>query len=88
MEGWCLYWKRPLKLHELLAKIENLKEDSKIPDGIAVFSPSNANGYNTDEDSGDENIVDINNLPGNQLMADAEAIFDRDLMMTPTKMTM
>lgn len=32
---------------------------------------------NTNEDFGDENIVDINNLSGNQLMAEDKAIFDR-----------
>lgn len=70
------YWKKPLKLHELLAEIENLEDDLQVPDGIAMLPPITANDYNTDEDSGDENVVDINNVPGSQLMAEAEAIFD------------
>ncbi|CAH1964623.1 unnamed protein product [Acanthoscelides obtectus] len=66
------YWKRPLKLHE----IENLDDDELIPDTIAVLKPVNANEYNTDEDSGDENEVDINNLPGSQLMTEVEVVFE------------
>nr|CAI5856991.1 unnamed protein product [Callosobruchus analis] len=36
-------WKRPLKLHELIAEIENIDDsddEALIPDGIAVFHPS------------------------------------------------
>ncbi|CAH1972734.1 unnamed protein product [Acanthoscelides obtectus] len=70
------YWKRPLKLHELMAEIENIDDDELIRDTIAVLPPVNANEYNTDEDSGDENEVDINNLPGSQLMAEVEVVFE------------
>ncbi|CAH1972135.1 unnamed protein product [Acanthoscelides obtectus] len=70
------YWKRPMKLHELMAEIENIDDDEFIPDTIAVLPPVNANEYNTDEDSGDENEVDINNLPGSQLMTEVEVVFE------------
>ncbi|XP_050308063.1 piggyBac transposable element-derived protein 3-like [Anthonomus grandis grandis] len=43
---------------------------------MAVLPPVNANEYNTDEDSSEENEVDINNLPGSQLMAQVEVIFE------------
>ncbi|XP_050295686.1 piggyBac transposable element-derived protein 3-like [Anthonomus grandis grandis] len=59
-----------------MAEIENLDDDELIPDAIAVLPPVNANEYNTDEDSGDENEVDINNLPGSQLMTEVEFIDD------------
>ncbi|CAH1979924.1 unnamed protein product [Acanthoscelides obtectus] len=70
------YWKRPMKLHELMAEIENIDDDELIPDTIAVLPPVNANEYNTDEDSGDENEVDISNLPGSQLMTEVEVVFE------------
>ncbi|CAH1980196.1 unnamed protein product [Acanthoscelides obtectus] len=70
------YWKRLLKLHEVMAEIENIDDDELIPDTIAVLPPFNANEYNTDEDSGDENEVDINNLPGSQLMTEVEVVFE------------
>ncbi|CAH1980438.1 unnamed protein product [Acanthoscelides obtectus] len=72
------YWKRPMKLHELMAEIENIDDDELIPDTIAVLPPVNANEYNTDEDSGDENEVDINNLPGSQLMTEVEIVFENE----------
>ncbi|CAH1956597.1 unnamed protein product [Acanthoscelides obtectus] len=65
-----------MKLHELMAEIENIDDDELIPDTIAVLPPVNANEYNTDEDSGDENEVDINNLPGSQLMTEVEVVFE------------
>ncbi|XP_050293841.1 piggyBac transposable element-derived protein 3-like [Anthonomus grandis grandis] len=59
-----------------MAEIENLDDDELIPDAIAVLPPVNANEYNTDEDFGDENEVDINNLPGSQLMTEVKVIFE------------
>lgn len=58
---------------ELLEEIE-ADDDAAIPDKITIFPPDNANeDGETDEDSGDENVVDINNLPGSQLRAEVEA---------------
>ncbi|CAH1993149.1 unnamed protein product [Acanthoscelides obtectus] len=39
------YWKRALKLHELMAEIENIDDDELILDTIAVLKPVNANEY-------------------------------------------
>lgn len=50
-----------------------LEDDDEILEnatGITIFPPENEEV--TDEDSGDENVVDINNLPGLQLRAPAE----------------
>uniref|UniRef100_A0A6P7FCZ8 Uncharacterized protein LOC114326970 n=1 Tax=Diabrotica virgifera virgifera TaxID=50390 RepID=A0A6P7FCZ8_DIAVI len=58
------YWTKPLTLNELLDEIEHLDDPVSLTDGIIVFPPSDK--YNTDEDSGDENHIDINNLPGSQ----------------------
>lgn len=59
-----------------MEEIENLDESYDIPDTISIFPPSD--GYETDEDSGDEAKVDINNLPGNQLRAEAEVSFENN----------
>lgn len=63
-----------MTLNELLDEIEHLDDPSSLPDGIIVFPPSDK--YDTDEDSGDENHIDINNLPGSQLGVQAEVVFD------------
>jgi len=69
------YWKRPLTLNELLEEAENLDvNDEQIPSEIIIFPPDN--NHLTDEDSGDEDTVDISNLPGGQLRADAEVNFE------------
>ncbi|XP_072389879.1 uncharacterized protein [Diabrotica undecimpunctata] len=68
------YWTKPLTLNELLDEIEHLDDPSSLPDGIIVFPSSEK--YDTDEDSGDENHIDINNLPGSQLEVQAEVVFD------------
>ncbi|KAF2879901.1 hypothetical protein ILUMI_26270 [Ignelater luminosus] len=43
----------------------------QLPDDIVIFSSEDANGENTDEDSDDEDLVQISNLPGSQLRAEA-----------------
>jgi hypothetical protein len=67
-------WSRPLTLNEI---IEELEEDDsvEIPDSIVILPPENCNADVTDEDSGDENQVNLNNLPGSQLRAPGEACF-------------
>lgn len=45
--------------------LDNIKE-------VTIFPPVNACGNITDEDSGDEDVVRIENLPGSQLRAPAE----------------
>ncbi|KAK9752482.1 Transposase IS4 [Popillia japonica] len=49
------------------------KDDTEIPEIITILPPENANAdCDTDEDSGDEDLVVLNNLPGPQLTAEAE----------------
>ncbi|KAF2881459.1 hypothetical protein ILUMI_24711 [Ignelater luminosus] len=61
------YWKRPLNLNKLIEELEN----EQLPDDVVIFPPEDANGENTDEDSGDKDLVQISNLPGSQLRAEA-----------------
>nr|CAI5870150.1 unnamed protein product [Callosobruchus analis] len=68
----------PLKLHELIAEIENTDnsdDEALISDGIAVSPPLNASGYNTDEDSSDESQEST-------ITADAEVIFNKNIDST------
>lgn len=59
---------RGFSLHEALALIED--EDLDV-DNITIFPPNNACG-DTDEDSGDEDYVDINNLPASLMQNEVE----------------
>ncbi|KAK9745691.1 hypothetical protein QE152_g6714 [Popillia japonica] len=64
-----------LTLHELLTEIENNAEDIALADSgidIVLIPPNNACDDQTDVDSGDEELVSINNLPAAQLNAAAE----------------
>ncbi|KAI4463351.1 ig(immunoglobulin) and lrr(leucine rich repeat) domain [Holotrichia oblita] len=68
------YWKKPLTLSELLEEME-ADDDAAVPDTITIFPPENVNeDSETDEDSWDENLVDIYNLPGCQLRAEVQAV--------------
>lgn len=78
------YWKRPLKFHELLEEIENI--DAEIPNNIYILPPDNANEEITDEDSGDEETVNMNNLPESQLRAEVQVSFE-DGTQTPELVT-
>nr|XP_023012649.1 piggyBac transposable element-derived protein 3-like [Leptinotarsa decemlineata] len=71
MDNWS-YFKRPLTALELMEEIENIDDDTKLPDAIVLFPPINANEGDTDEDSGDEENVGIDNLPAGQLNAEVE----------------
>lgn len=63
---------------ELLEELEN-DSTTDIPTGIIIFPPENANeNCDTDEDSGAEDDVVPNNLPGVQLRAPAEIEFDME----------
>ncbi|KAF5302700.1 hypothetical protein FQR65_LT08442 [Abscondita terminalis] len=61
---------QPLILDEL---IEELEDPKRIPE-----SPTNANEDNTDEHSGEEDDVNMMNLPRTQLLAEAEKYGDSD----------
>lgn len=62
--------RRSLKLHEIVEELE--KDEGPIPDSVIIFPPENHSADITDEDSGDENQVLLDNLPGSQLRAQAE----------------
>ncbi|KAJ8910650.1 hypothetical protein NQ315_011632 [Exocentrus adspersus] len=66
-------WRRPLKLHKLLEELEN-DELTVPPDEIILFPPENANDDNTDCDSGDEELTNLNNFPGSQLRNEVELV--------------
>ncbi|KAI4463212.1 ef-hand calcium-binding domain containing protein [Holotrichia oblita] len=76
IEEACHY-KKPLTVHELLEEIDNLDDDAQLPDSVVLFPPDNANAGNTDEDSGEEDDVTIDNLPGSQLNAPVVAVYNQ-----------
>ncbi|KAK9753570.1 hypothetical protein QE152_g1969 [Popillia japonica] len=74
MAEWHVNFKRGFALNEALAMIKGEPETTKHIDGIIMFPPTNACADVTDEDSEDENMVSINNLPGSHLEAPAELL--------------
>nr|CAI5821774.1 unnamed protein product [Callosobruchus analis] len=67
------YWTRPLTLSELMEEVENTNLDTDlIPNEVIIFSPDDFEV--TDEDSGEEDNVVTNNLPGVQLRTLAEVL--------------
>ncbi|KAK4887144.1 hypothetical protein RN001_003415 [Aquatica leii] len=70
-----IYYKKLLTAHELLEEIKKIDDVSQLPDSVVLYPPINANGENTDEDSGEDDDVTMDNLPGSQLNAPAEAIY-------------
>ena len=64
--------RKPLTLHEILEELEKTDDGDFILENIIIFSSYNANYDNTDEDSGEEGNVSINNLPGSQVWVEAE----------------
>ncbi|KYB26582.1 hypothetical protein TcasGA2_TC034815, partial [Tribolium castaneum] len=69
-------WKKPLTLNELLEEVENLEDETVRPDEIILFPPENANECNTDEDSGEEDNVILNNLAGSQLRGNVGVVLN------------
>ncbi|KAJ8936927.1 hypothetical protein NQ318_010804 [Aromia moschata] len=63
-----------LTLNDLLRSLE--EDDYLLPPeiNIALLPPINSVENLTDEDSGDEEYLNINNLPGSQLLAPAEVM--------------
>ena len=66
----CIFY-RGFSLNEALALIE---DDDMDVDNITIFPPNNACGDITDEDSGDEDYVDINNLPSSVMQNEVEFV--------------
>ncbi|XP_056648823.1 piggyBac transposable element-derived protein 2-like [Diorhabda sublineata] len=71
--GKPIFFYRGLTLNELLQIIEE-DDHNEVDDEISltIMPPKNSCEEVTDEDSGDEDHLDINNLPGSQLLAEAE----------------
>lgn len=67
-----------------MEEIANL--DAEIPNNIYILPPENANEEITDEDSGDEETVNMNNLPGSQLRAEVQVSFE-ERTQTPEPQT-
>lgn len=63
-----------LTLNELLLSLEEDENDLSVLNevDIAILPPTNACQDLTDEDSGDEDMMTVNNLPGSQLRSEAE----------------
>ncbi|CAG4962968.1 unnamed protein product [Parnassius apollo] len=66
---------RALNLNDIVDELERCEDDDLLPTQITIFPPENANADVTDEDSGDEEFVALQNLPGSQLRAPAEVTF-------------
>ncbi|CAG4980713.1 unnamed protein product [Parnassius apollo] len=66
--------RRSLTLHEIATVLEEDDDFSNQRQDFDIFllPPDTANDYQTDEDSGEEDNVSINNLPGSLLRAPAE----------------
>lgn len=60
---------RGFTLHDALSMLE---DDEIEADSITLLPPVNACGNVTDEDSGDEDLIDINNLPASQMQSQVE----------------
>jgi hypothetical protein len=74
---YCIYLNfccfKPLSLHDIASILEendNFAEGQDID--IFLLPPDTANDEQTDEDSGNEDVVDINNLPASLFRAPAE----------------
>ena len=69
-----------MTLHDVLQALED--EDNPLPNyneiNIVLQPPINYCQDLTDEDSCDEDIMNINNLPGTQLRAETEIIITDD----------
>ncbi|KAF2890837.1 hypothetical protein ILUMI_15336 [Ignelater luminosus] len=63
------YWRQPLSTADLLELLE--ENEDVVPDCMYITPPDNQ-GWESDEDSGDEDCNDPNRLNSRQLQADAE----------------
>lgn len=61
-----------------MEEVEHIDDETRLPDAIVLFPPINANDDITDEDSGDDENVVMDNLPGSVLNSQAEASFRTD----------
>ncbi|XP_008477065.2 piggyBac transposable element-derived protein 3-like [Diaphorina citri] len=64
--------RKSLTVNEILIALEEDECQNDIETTITIFPPDNCNDPLTDEDSGDEEIVTLGNLPGSQLRGEGE----------------
>lgn len=62
---------KQLTLNEVIEELEQ-DDEAIVSDSITIMPPENCNAKVTDEDSGDEDFVLLQNLPGSQLRAPDE----------------
>ncbi|KAI4468910.1 dihydrolipoyllysine-residue succinyltransferase [Holotrichia oblita] len=72
MAEYDIRFARGFSLNEALAMLDNDVDLVKNIDSLTIFPPENACGNQTQEDSGEENLVNLNNLPLTQLQAPVE----------------
>lgn len=63
-----------------MEEAEHIEDGANLPDALVVFPPVNANDDVTDEDSGDDENVIMDNLPGSLLDSQAEPVFYADVV--------
>ncbi|ESO05729.1 hypothetical protein HELRODRAFT_171397 [Helobdella robusta] len=68
---WRMNDKKKYTLHEVMMMLEDSPDSVPSSGVIFLQPPENACGDITDKDSGDEDILTINNLPASLLRADA-----------------
>lgn len=75
-----IFYLSRVTLAEALAYIENSDEDwgDQNEADIAIMPPKNSTEDLTDEDSGGEDEMSVNNLPPSQLLAEAEIMMERE----------
>ncbi|KAK9703447.1 hypothetical protein QE152_g29321 [Popillia japonica] len=78
MEDIGVRFERGLTLQEALSMIEDDEDFCRKTEEIILYPPVNACEDLTDEDSGDEFDLSLNNLPGSQLGAASEVKFQSD----------
>lgn len=67
---------RGLSLNQIIAILEEDKVTENTNEAnITLLPPENANGNITDEDSGEEDEVNLSNLPASQLRTQAEIVY-------------
>ena len=78
----CFKCFRGITLEELLRTLED--HSDAVPNcheyNIAIMPPTNATQHLTDEDSGEEDSMTINNLPRLLLLAEADIVIDESDM--------
>ncbi|CAK1544726.1 unnamed protein product [Leptosia nina] len=77
---------RPLAAHEILDALENVSDKRNYRELlICILPPPVDPDCLTDEDSGEEDNVTLNNLPRNILLQPAEVMIQGQIMVSDTE---